>query len=437
MREFRIKGKNKTLLWRVWVAENEVHCQYGTVDGKLQHTFDEKGPITLAGKLISGIGHAIYDAERKIRKKTEGGYIEVEPGTDKPLHPEEEVDILNELPKNLSFMKPIDSRKLTKKGLGIFNETVEGGDALYTAKRDGFMHPILITPRREVKIYTRRMDRCETKYPHLVDALSSSSIPGGTILLTELVVVTDGLDDRLALQAISNSKPERARALQTGPGKKANAVVLSVAFWDGKDLISTNNFGELTEFTMEQFDPSHSNIPYFDCLQPLFMTFEKAQAHCIEVGLEGMVVYDGARSPRDRGYNYRGKPERPVGCWKWKPVVEDDFVLVFDPDQRHGFSKGKGGEWGTGNRKKLPGSVALYQYTADGVLVYRSKCGSGFKAKQLPELLEKANANCGIIGVGEIHYTPPAIRDKDCAPVEPRFKRWTDKVPSECVNNDL
>ena len=65
----------------------------------------------------------------------------------------------------------------------------------------------------------------------------------------------------------------------------------------------------------------------------LRMSFDDAKKLVVARGWEGLVLYAA-----DFRYEFRldGKnPKRPWGCWKWKPVNEDDFIVrdrVFNPD---------------------------------------------------------------------------------------------------------
>jgi hypothetical protein len=245
----------------------------------------------------------------------------------------------------------------------------------------------------------------------------------------------NGKCDRLAMQAISNSLPERARALQQGPTQKAEATVLGIYFWDGADVVTDFTFGEQIEFLEEQFGLPSRCPPYVRGMEVFYETFDRAQEYVLEKGLEGLVIYDSTHKPGSKAYNFRGKPQRP-DCWKWKPEFEDDFIVIFDPD------KGKtGGAWGRGRHRNMAGRIALYQFNGDGELVYCSGCGTGLSDKDRADVVKRARPIDGMCGVAEIKFVTRRYEkegDGSNALVEPRFVRWrSDKDPEEVVNASL
>jgi ATP-dependent DNA ligase len=438
MRVFRIEGKKHPLEWRVWIEnEIELHSEAGVAGGRMQHTFDI---IKSVGKahtkaFIPAPQNAVLEAARRIRKKVEAGYEEIDPKTNKQLNDAASELSFDVLPKNLCFMKcrkPPDN----KAQIAAFNEALS--NPIITIKRDGFMHPILIDTAGNVKIYTRRMDDCTEKYPHIVKAITRTKLPKRTIILSELVTERDdGSDDRLAIQAISNSLPERARALQQA-GPKAKAIFLYIAFWGGESLADLS-FGAGIEFLEQQFGTKDRKPEHCDIMEVFYGSFEEAKKHVIDKNIEGLVIYNANESPGSMLFNFRGKPERPM-AFKWKPIFEDDFICVFDPDCESGrWDPKQCGEWGRGRRKGFPKNLALYQYNRKGEMIFISHVGTGLTEATLQEILDR-RIN-GDVGVAEIHYTSRRYISKgeiSNSLVEPRFVRWRpDKKRKECVDDNI
>ncbi len=439
MREFRIEGKKKTLVWRIWRDGADVHVAYGTLGGQLQHTSDRiKGVKAGTSAYLNPEANAIEEVIRKIRDKTDAGYVEVDAETGKPLSQGASKIDFRDLQKNLCWMKPRPQPKEGTKDNEVFQSVIRGGNYVATFKRDGFMHPVLIDDKGKVKIYTRRMESCTAKYPHLVSAFENMLLPTRSILLCEFVVVKDDHDNRLMMQAISNSLPDRARGMQTVD--KARAVVLSIPFWNGVDIFSSATFGASLEFLEEQFGEPLHRPEYVDVMEIDYHGFEHAKKEVKHRRLEGLVVYDLNAVPGERAYNFRGKPERPE-CWKWKPVLEDDFLVVFDPDLKHWGEYKEGGSWGRGKHQQSAGRVALYQYDVDGTPVFISGCGSGFTDEQRAGIVKVAGTHKGIVGVAEVKFVERRYvshGDKTNSLVEPVFVRWrTDKSVEEIVNPEL
>lgn len=93
----------------------------------------------------------------------------------------------------------------------------------------------------------------------------------------------------------------------------------------------TAPFGEMIE-ALEQSCRAIGS-PLIQTPEILRMSFDEAKKLVVARGWEGLVLYAA-----DFRYQFRldGKaPKRPWGCWKWKPVNEDDFIVrdrVFHPD---------------------------------------------------------------------------------------------------------
>lgn len=439
MREFRIEGKKKTLVWRIWRDKATVHVAYGTLGGQLQHTSDRiKGVKAGTSAELSPEANAIEEVVRRIKDKTDAGYVEVDSETGAPLSQGASKINFDDLQKSLCWMKPRPQPKEGTRDDESFRVVIQNGEYAATFKRDGFMHPVLIDTHGEVKIYTRRMESCTDKYPHLVKAFKKARLPKRSILLCEFVVVKDGRDNRLMMQAISNSLPDRARGMQAVD--KARAVVLAIPFWNGVDIYSPATFGASLEFLEEQFGVASRRPEYIDVMEIDYHDFEHAKKEVKRRKLEGLVVYDLNAVPGERTYNFRGKPERPE-CWKWKPVLEDDFLVVFDPELKHWGAYKEGGSWGRGKHQEVAGRVALYQYSEAGEPIFIAGCGSGFTDEERAVIVNVARKHKGIAGIAEIKFVERRYKrlgDKTNSLVEPVFVRWrTDKTVKELVNPNL
>lgn len=434
MREFHKKSKIGIRCWQIWVHKDEVHSQSGALGGKMTHTYDIPGSVGKKGTkaYVSPEAQAILVSERKIKKKVEKGYYEVDPETGEAKGSSaSELDFVS-LPKNLAFFKP-QRWPTTKKGLKVLTDVLESGRETLTIKRDGMMHAVLITVDGEVKIYTRRMDECTGSYPHLVQAFKAMDLPPESILACEFVVPAKKGDDRDKMASIGRSLPERAAKLQQ-VGAKAEAVILSAPFWRGHPQFneSVDNMMELLENIYFANIKGKPHAAYVSIMEIFYGTFEEAKEHCRKNELEGLVIYNGDEVFGEKAYNFRGEPERP-NCWKWKPEYEDDFVVCWSPD--HGD-----GSWGKGRLKNLPGKVALWQYDKKGKAHFICNCGSGFTDEQRQEVMDRAKKN-GRAGVAIVKYIGRGFKregHKSNALREPIFVGWhPDKTYREAVNKRL
>ena len=449
MRVFIQRGKKQPLEWRIWVDGDTVHMESGVKDGKMKHTSDVPGSIGKVGTKAykDPETYAQEIALRQIREKVDRlGYREVDPDTYEFLEDQsdDEIDWRNP-PKNMRFMKCRHQPKPDeKKKLAELMKVVKEGNPIFTAKRDGMMHPIFIDEKGGVHIFTRRFDRCTDNYPHIRKEVEAAEFPTRTILLCEFVCVRNKRDDRRLVQTLDRSLPDRAQKIQEDPFRRPKAIVLGIPYWDGKPIMATKTCDEWIEFLHNKLDMlrARNGLTYLEPMGILVGDLDGCMEVVEDEKLEGLVIYDGDAIFGDAVVNFRGREERPR-AWKWKPILEGDFVVVFDPDGEFGggFDKNECGKWGRGRLQKLPGNVALFQYDSSNMMHYICNVGSGFTEAQRKDLLKRARKGNGYAGVAEIKYESRTfISDGDDtnALTAPIFLRWRDdKELDEAVEERL
>jgi len=458
MREFRQWARTgKIRVWKIEVRGHEIHTEYGELGGAMQTVVDV-GVVKNAGRKneVSAEDDAQNQAERMILKKTRAGYTEgnlLEQWTPQ--------SILENTPSSLCFYKPANtlSATLTKK--------VESGHAWLGRKRDGEMMIIIKKLSGWVDIYSRRMLKSHhleadtelewvDRFVHIAEEIEKrEDIPPGTILLGDIVADTED-DLRWDVASVMKSLTDAAVRKQELGGNLL-FYCWDIAFWGGRDLLTETPVRERFELLWDVFggewDGSSWVIPVDvwephaqlgRALQPLLgedeelpeSLVEQAQLFAKLNGWEGWVVVDPDGVYEDRGYNLRGKPDRPGAfCGKLKPVYEGDFVAYFDPNNTKG--NGKQGKWGKGNNRGKVGAVSLYQYNQTGDLVYICECGGGitddFRAKY-----STPGKYPMVIEVQYTERTYVSSGDKTNALTYPRvFRVRDDKQPEECIDDKL
>lgn len=449
MRVFIQRGKKKPLVWKIGVNDDVIVMESGVKGGKMKTTSDRVLSVGKPGTKAyrSPEVQAQEVALRHIREKVERmGYREVDPDTLEFLEDQTDDEInWKNPPKNMRFMKCRHQPKPDeKKKLAELMEVIDSGNAIFTIKRDGMMHPIFIDEEGDVHIFTRRFDRCTDHYPHIMMEVAACDFPPKTILLCEFVCTKNRKDSRKLVQTLDRSLPDRARKLQEDPFRRPKAIVLGIPYWGGEAIMATRTCDEWLEFMYDQFERVHK-LEYLEPMQILAGDFDLCLELVEEKGWEGLVIYDGRATFGDAVVNFRGREERPK-AWKWKIYKEGDFVVVFDPDGEFdgGFNKKERGKWGRGRLQGLPGNFALYQYDTKGDLHYISNVGSGFKEKEEKDLsraLQWARNNDGFVAVAEIKYesrTFIADGDDTNALTGAIFLRWRhDKDFDEAVEERL
>ena len=453
-REFRQEGRRHWLVWRIAVEGDVVHTEHGVLDGQMVPTSDRRKPVNVGkSNEKSAEVMAQEEADRQILKKTRSGYIEFVLGA--PVSKTAGMT-WDTLPQSLRLWKPTNTL-----GAGLAKRLRER-EAWAARKREGIAAPVFFDENGEVQIYSRIMlpthkddgRRWADRYPHIVegyrDLQARFDIPPKTLFPGELVVDRDGVDDFYHVQGVDKSLTERALQLQEEGGRLQH-YVWDIAFWGGEALCEAWSFQE--RYTLiDSIFPREGPVIGVDYLRSR-QILDVCEAHDIDdpvdalraeatlLGWEGWVIVDPELSLEDRSWNLRGKVERsaPV-AGKLKPYYDCDCIAIWNPDAGEGT-------WGRGKNQQTVGSVALYQFNADGDLVYLCNCGGGIKDrgkdKKAPEDAPFRDIfEPGTPVVVEVRYEGQrrykSQGDKTNAVDFPRLLRIReDKLPEECEDELL
>jgi len=456
-RYFRQKGRRHTLAWQIAVADDTVFVHYGIVDGQFQDTSDTKRPVNVGKRNEKSAEQVAQEnAERQILMKRRSGYYEVD-AKGRPLEAAPEMMDFDDIPISLRFWKPTNTL-----GAGMVKK-LERGHAWAGRKRNGMAYPMVVQPDGSVDLYSRVMLPAHREDPetpwnqyfrHVVteaeDMVRRHSIPGESMLLGELVASRD-TDDFYYVESVTGSLCARAQRLQAEQGL-LHYYFWGVGFWGGKPACSLWPMGRQYEvledlaFGGEFLLPPDiffpEEIARFVDKHQTATAVVALQQEAIERAWEGWVVVDPELSLKDRAWNLRGKTDRsaPV-AGKCKPIFEDDFVALWNPDDGYG-------KWGTGKFQGSVGSVALYQYTTNGTLTYICDCKGGIKEKgkdpKAPpdscwrHILENVASYPLVV---EVHYDSRTYVSKGAKTDALSFPRMVrirhDKAPEECINEEL
>ncbi len=465
----QLHGRNdRPQIWEIWVEKDRYFTRHGLLGGAMQET-NKLGKAKNQGKAnaISPEQDALAEARRLCRKKYDfEGYDEFvgEQNIDQRSGSLSIPHLLSNLPGNFSLYKPhnnlLESPKLLKK--------VEEGKAIYALKRNGMATWVVVDAHKQIHFYSRRnrpwhkdegpqekddgtLDYLKvvplsTRYRHLVAAVESMRLPPNTMLACELVNMQGDTKEHFAhVQSVEKSLTPVAIQVQE-TGGWLGLYCWDIPFWDGEDRVTTwkvmDRYAHITGIIAQMPQPYRWINPIQYCR---FTSPDAATAWAKEHNLEGWVVVDPEGVYGDKGWNLKGKPDRPAAsCSKLKPWFEDDFVVFWDPAKKWGtYGKGrhekdKMVELPNGDKVKHGGvgSVGLFQYNSKGELVYICDCSSGmdyeFQAQLRPDHFPF---------VAEVKYVDRSyISDGDDtnALTFPGFVRARgDKRPEECINDKL
>lgn len=454
-------GRGEVRSWVIWAdAEGRVYTQHGQLGGAMQAT-SYVGKIKNQGRAneISAAQDALAEARRDIRKKWDfEGYDEYV-GEVNIDHRNQDISVagmLTNLPGSFCLYKPENNLYDQKKLLQLAKE----GKVLYTLKRDGVAKWIVVDFYGNVQIYSRRSrpyqdtegpeERLDgtldwstavpwsARFPHIVEAVKQLRLPNGTMMAVELVA--PGVDDFPYVSGLT--KGYTARALEDMKGRWPHLYWWDVPFYAGEDWVSTKT-------VKERYNVLHLHAALGGpVIQPIqYMNFsnpDEAIAYAKQMKIEGFVVVDPTAKYESKGWNLKGKPDRPNTCAKLKPRFEDDFIAYWDPANDIG-------EWGTGKHEAgktvtLPngsqvvhggvGAIGLYQYNDKGELIYISKVSSGMTFEFQAALT--AASFPMVVQCEYIERTYVSEGEKTNALRHPTFLQVrTDKKAEECVNQRL
>ena len=466
--------KDRHQVWEIWVVGDRYFTRHGLLDGKMQET-SKKGKLKNQGRAneLSPEQDALSEARRLCRKKWDfEGYDEFvgDMNLDKRSGNISVPHLLSALPGSFSLYKPknnieTDAKKLWKKAQDGHS------DILYTLKRNGLAVWVIVHADSSVAIYSRRnrpshkdegpMEREDgtldysnsipysARYPHLIQSVKGLGLPPNSMMSCELVHPGGDTKRHFShVQGVEKSLTERALELQA-EGGWLNLYWWDIPFYQGVDLVTTRTpaqrYDLIHQFMRRVGEHNSADVRH---IQPIsimdFNSPTEALAYAEERKLEGWVVVDKNQTYDDKGWNLKGKPDRPPVVAKLKPWFEDDFVAIWDPENGWGtYGKGRHEK----NKKvKLPdgsrvihggvGSVGLGQYDTKGNLVYICDCSSGMPYEMQSALTQKSFPQVWEVKFAERSYVSEG--DKTNALTHPGFVRLrTDKSPKECVNEKL
>lgn len=243
---------------------------------------------------------------------------------------------LDPLDKKFVLGKPIKQEDYDEK---IIYELEKCKHLLITRKRDGWKL-FVVKANGKFKIYTDGINDITDRLPHCVRELQTLSIPDHSLFACEGILDSKGKDNFSKVGSILNIKVSTGVALQRQAEiGRVKLMFFETVVWDCTDLSKKGLnlpyvFGRL--WYLQRILRSGDLIPeYLMPAQVLRMSYNRAKKEAVKRGWEGLVLYDTAF-----GFSFRldGKdPERPKGCYKWKPIHEDDFIVRywFGDDDKH------------------------------------------------------------------------------------------------------
>ena len=232
--------------------------------------------------------------------------------------------------KPLSFsLCPLDRRLVVPKPLCSIEEdralTLEReGRLIITRKNDGYGHLLVRDDSTAgVHIHTRTGNEVTTRYPQLVRRLEKLRLPRETLLNAELCLGANGKDDVGLFSKVAKSSPKNAAALQEKIGE-VRCRIFNI-FVHRNRLVTSLPYQERLALIEKLF--THCDGEIVSPVELVQGMLSEAKSRVRKEVWEGLVLYDKNAETAIALDSNHDRPPRPVGCWKWKPRDEDDFIV--------------------------------------------------------------------------------------------------------------
>ncbi len=228
-------------------------------------------------------------------------------------------DFRNGLPKGFVLAKPIKQEEYDE---SIIYDLEKQGRLIITRKRDGWKLLAHFDAKGTIRLYTDGINEVDSRLDHIKEELRLVGVPVNTLIVGEAIVDIASNDDLTKVQSIFGSNLSKAMDIQKEHGK-VRFMVFGVVPLSKENSYSTIDF-RLAYMSCELSRPV-PRFKYVFQVPIIAANFTKAKEIVVKRNWEGLVLYadDYQLTYRTDGKN----PARPKGCYKWKPIMEDDFIV--------------------------------------------------------------------------------------------------------------
>jgi ATP-dependent DNA ligase len=315
-------------------------------------------------------------------------------------------------------LSPLDGKFVGPKPIeeaphSTFYELEEKGELIIERKRNGHCsYTTFSGPKKGIEIYSSGINELTAKLPAIVDELRALNVPRNTMIAGELFVDVNGCDDLGTFGSIARSNPDRAVALQEE--KRVQLAAFNIIAHKGHSVIHYP-YKDRLDMLRELFAKGSSQS--VGVVDVLAMKFDEAREQVLRNKWEGLVLYSKDAGSMFSVDGIKERPPRPVGCWKWKPYSEGDFVAT---------------GWVPSTSNRFMGQVKdllISQYDPiTNELVHWGKVGVGLSAAQRKEFMD--NSLYPMVFEVKFERRTPNNRLISAHILRRRF----DKQPSECYS---
>ena len=280
---------------------------------------------------------------------------------------------LDNIPKSFCLSKP--TAKISDAAMGTL---LASGHARIFVKYNGGCHYVVIGPKGNVEIYTRRWDNHTAKYPKIVQTILDEKYPPNSLFAVELCI--DPLLNLPHMTCLKNASKvaktnnsggtlkadlTKSHALQENPLYSIKAAVFGILYYNGAQL--WNQPYEIMLKLIEKIVPLLSTQQLIFQPQNIGLNTVKAVIDAATANqklIEGFVIWDTTKAME---VTMNGKPVKRA-AYKIKIKNEKDVIAY---------------GWENANNKPagIIGALKICQYDAKGNMVDLGTVG-GLKPKE-------------------------------------------------------
>ncbi len=221
------------------------------------------------------------------------------------------------MPKGFVIGKPIKPESYDESEIYALERE---GRLVITRKRDRYKLYAHID-KDGVHLYTAGMNSIDGRLGHIERDIIALHMPAGTLLVGEGIMDLGGQDDFSSTVSVFKGSIEKSLQFQKKNGKM-KFMIFDVPAHEGR--WSSLSYRDRLIFIKRHLCHTRK-LRHLITPEVLTCSFDEAKQLVIDRQWEGLVLYgfDFVNS-----YRLDGKyPPRPKGCYKWKPIIEDDFIV--------------------------------------------------------------------------------------------------------------
>lgn len=220
------------------------------------------------------------------------------------------------LSKGFVLAKPIKPEDYDE---SILKDLQDAGRLIITRKRDGWKMFAGIDENNNVALYTDGINEFDDRLRNVKEEILSIGFPPNTLLVGELLATDRDKDAYTNLLRMLKTRQEKVRDVEKIVGA-LQFMVFNIIFLNGERVYKP--YSEVLKL-LNELIPKHAIS--VKRVSVLSMPLGTAKIVVRAEGWEGLVLYDTEYriTYREDGKN----PQRPKGCYKWKPLFEDDFIV--------------------------------------------------------------------------------------------------------------